>query len=330
MLNRLRIDRTAILWSHLVLAPLALSFACEANPDDEEEEEAGNIAVRDANNYSSVSSLDIPAVVTASGVDIDVCWPNIVDDIQCHPVDPVADLNNMTLVRFPHLSQEEVEQRLAQGELAQSELNGYLEYHTGNATCAKLSQLNFLGTDIAVDKEYDAALDQTYMLSFTTGTAQGVGTRTMVFLTPSVDSVNTMVDVTQGCGILQFTADLSSLTPVTVPRSGPWVVDWREATVDGQGNPLEKVDGVLLGYYQGMTPADLQAKILDLELIATTLWELDVPQGKTADLTQATAADGSRFSGFVDGGTWVLGLMCSTCQNPAPRVLTILQPTEGE
>lgn len=321
-----RTDPAVVSWSRVLVAPLLACLACEPPPDDEEEEEAGNIVLSDANNYTSVSSLDIPFIETASGVDIDICWSGIADDIQCHDVDPAADLDNMALVRFAHLSEEDVEARLASGELDQAELDGYLEYNTAGATCAKLSQLNFLGTVIDVTQEYVAAGDRTYLLSFTTGVQQGVGTRTMTFLRPSTTSTTTMIDVTQGCGILEFSADLSSLASVPMPAAAPWVVDWRNVTRDGQGNPLSGVDGILLGYYEGMTPADLQEKILDLELIATSLWELDVKAGVTADLSQATTAAGAKFGGFVGGGTWVLGLMCSTCQNPAPRLLTILAP----
>jgi hypothetical protein len=34
-------------------------------------------------------------------------------------------------------------------------------------------------------------------------------------------------------------------------------------------------------------------------------------------------------SGVTPDGTWVLALRCSTCANPAPRFLTLLEPVEG-
>jgi hypothetical protein len=36
------------------------------------------------------------------------------------------------------------------------------------------------------------------------------------------------------------------------------------------------------------------------------------------------------FAGFSrNDGIWALGLLCTTCQNPAPVVLTILEPSDG-
>ena len=45
---------------------------------------------------------------------------------------------------------------------------------------------------------------------------------------------------------------------------------------------------------------------------------------------KATARDGGgAFPGFdTDAdGVWLVGLLCSGCQNPAPVVLSILEPT---
>ena len=50
---------------------------------------------------------------------------------------------------------------------------------------------------------------------------------------------------------------------------------------------------------------------------------------RTADLSAAKERTaGTLFPGFGGGrvGVWVMGLMCSTCQNPAPVLLTMLDP----
>ena len=36
--------------------------------------------------------------------DADICWSNVVDDLQCHPVSATADLDNVSLLRVAHLS----------------------------------------------------------------------------------------------------------------------------------------------------------------------------------------------------------------------------------
>lgn len=298
-------------------------------------ETRGNLLLRDDNNYRATASLSVPTVETASATDLDICWTNVVDDLQCHAVSAQMDLDNVSLLRISHLSQAQVEGLLATGQLTQSQVAGYLDYNTDDSsTCTKLSQLSFFGTLIDVPSEYVESPTFTYLLLLTKGTTPGVGARTMAFLKPTPSATNTRVDVPSGCGLLDFSADLSSLTTLPVPVAGPWVLDWRDITRDGQGNPVpfERIDGVTLGFYAGMAVADLQTRIFDIELIATALWDLKLTGGRTADLSLATdRASGAAFSGFErpDAGTWMLALTCSRCSTPAPVVLTVLAPTAG-
>jgi hypothetical protein len=174
----------------------------------------------------------------------------------------------------------------------------------------------------------------TYLVLLSKGIAPGVGARTMVFLKPTASSTNTRVDVSPGCGLLTFSADLSTLTKLPVPAAAPWILDWRDIMRDGNGNepPFDSIDGVTIGFYAGMAAADLQARIFDIELIATSLYDIKLTAGRTADLSTATdRASGAAFPGFdrAETGTWLLALTCSRCQSPAPVVLTILQPAGG-
>ena len=298
-------------------------------------ESGGNILLQDIHNYSATGLLDIQVIETAPAADLDVCWTGIIDDLQCHPVAPVADLDNVSLLRFLHLDELEVENRLSSGELAQSEVDGYVEYHTNHTdTCMKLSQLSFFGTAIKLQEEYIESAERTYMLLFAKGTRPGVGARSMVFVKPTAASVNTKVDAPTGCGLLEFSADLSTATRLGMPPASPWVIDWRNVTKDGQGNKIEyqSIDGVMIGFYENQTVAEIQANIFDLELRATTLWEIKLKGGRTADLSTATERDtGALFPGFARAttGVWMLALTCSTCQNPAPVVLTVLDPGAG-
>ena len=70
----------------------------------------------------------------------------------------------------------------------------------------------------------------------------------------------------------------------------------------------------------------------DIELIATNLYDIKLPGGRTADLAKATERKtGETFPGFArtETGTWMLALTCSKCQNPAPVLLTIIEPSAG-
>ncbi len=300
-----------------------------ARPDGEPR---GNVLLGDENNYTTTAALSIPEVETAPATDVDVCWTQVVTDLQCHPLAATSDLDNLALLRISHLTKDQVEAQLAVGDLTQAQVAGYVEYNLDHTrTCAKLSQLSFFGTPIDVPSEYVESASYTYLVLLAKGTTPGVGARTMVFLTPTAASTNTTVDVPTGCGLLAFAADLSSLEKVPIATSGPWVVDWRDVTRDGVGNavPFQRIDRLTIGFFAGMTVSEVEARIVDIENIATTLWDVPLSGDRTADLATAQErASGATFSGFeqADPGTWILAITCSRCQSPAPVVLTVLEP----
>jgi hypothetical protein len=313
----------------------ALALACWAGGcggSPSVDSSRGNVRIGDENNYTTTATLSIPSVDTAPGVDLDICWTHVTDDLQCHPVSAQSDVDNVALMRLLHLSKMDVERELGAGQLAESQVAGYVEHHTDHAsTCVKLSQFSFFGTAIDVPSEYTESVSYTYLLLFATGTKPGIGARDMLFLNPTAASANTSVDATTGCGLLDFVADLSMLKKLPVSAKGPWMADWADITRDGQNNPavFQKIDGLTIGLFEDMTVMDLQAKILDIELIATSLWDIPLTGGKTADLAQARdRKTGAPFTGFqpATNATWMLALTCSTCQSPAPIVLAILQP----
>jgi hypothetical protein len=184
--------------------------------------------------------------------------------------------------------------------------------------------------------EYQESADETYLLLFTQGVQRGVGARVMMFLRPVAGSTNTRVDATSGCGTLQFAADLTTAERASAPATRPWTVDWGSVTADGQGNEIiySTLDRLLLGYYQGMTVADIEARFFDLETMATSLWDLALVGGATADLSRAverkTGAPFAGFAGHASDGVWLLALLCNSCQNPAPVILAVLDPSEAK
>lgn len=311
---------------------LFVAAGCEDTGAEKKNQPTPTVFLSDANNYRAMGTLAIPTIETASGADLDICWPELETDLRCHAVAAAEEIDSLALVRLL-LTEEEVEGRLAGPGILMSEVAGYLSYQPADGvTCAKLSDLTLFGSPVDLREEYVERADMTYMLLFATGTQIGVGGRTMAFLKPTASSANTAVDAPAGCGLLDFSADLGVLSPLPLPQQGPWVLGWQGVTKDGQGNAasLAKIDGLVLGFYEGQTVQQVQSKILDIEIIATNLWDLTLRQGSTAaDLSKAKErSSGAPFAGFQRSapGTWLLGLTCSTCQNPAPVVLTVLAP----
>lgn len=316
----------------VALAAFAALHSYGCGSDAEPQSSRGAVMLRDENNYSSMSSLSIPVVETAVG-DLDICWKNATKDLQCHDVDPAADLDNVSLLRFLHLSEAEVEQKLTSGQLSQSQVDGYLDFKTDHdSMCTKLSTLSFFGTKIDVADEYVESDDRKYMLIFSKGTTPGVGARTMTFIEPTETSTNTVVDAPEGCGMLDYQANLEDATPVTVDAKPP-LIDWQDVTLDGQRNAIayQSIDRLMLGFFQDASVKQLQDQIFDIEQIATSLWELPLTGGRKADLAFAEERTTHElFTGFDrTDGVWLLALLCSTCQNPQPVVLAVLEPSGG-
>jgi hypothetical protein len=291
-----------------------------------------NVFFTDANNYSSMSSLTLPSITTASGTDLTICWDQIMKDLQCHSVTPLQDIDNVDVLAIPNSDAGAIEAELAAGTLQGPDLHSINHFLTNNAsTCAKLSQFSFAGAAINVGTDYVASPNMQYMVLFASGTTDGVGSRTMAFLDPSPSSTNTMVEAPDGCGILNFQANLESLTPLPIPKMGPWVMDWSQLTRDSINNTVifSKIDSLLLGYYPGLQVSDLQMQFLNIQQIANPLYQMSVDgaHAQSANLANAKDANGNAFSGFTStSGTWAVGLLCSSCQNPAPIALTILNP----
>jgi len=293
------------------------------------------IILRDTNNYRATGSLSLPIVETASGTDLDICWTDVATDIQCHPVVPQNDLDNVGLLRLLHLTEAQAQEKLISDTLQQSEVDGYVEFRTDHtSTCTKLSQFSFFGTAIDVPQQYQQSADESYLLLFTHGTTPGLGARAMTFIRPTASSTNTLVNAPSGCGMLSFNADLTLPAKVSVATTGPWIVEWGNMTVDGQGKKLAfaNLDRLLLGFYRDMTVDDLQAQFFDIETLASSLWDLPLTSSYSADLSLAqNRATGATFDGFSQGtGSWILGLFCTTCRNPAPLILVVLEPKGGQ
>jgi hypothetical protein len=333
-LVRLVSRRRIALALSLSLAPLVGS--CGSSGGGGGNNPVGNVVLRDANNYTSQSTLTIPTVQTASGQDLSISWSGLSKDLLCHPA---ASIDNVAFLKIGNMSQGDVETKLASGQLVSSEVTTYRELHTaagadGGAavTSTMLSKLSY-GSALVPATDYVESATTQYLLLFTHGTTLGVGAQTMAFIQPSAASQNTTVVAQDACAssILDFTATLSTM-PVSIPVGGPWKIDWSQITKDSFGYALDfsqtKLDKVEVAFFQGMTAADLQAHFLDIEINATSLYSVAVPTGqKYIDLATADTDGGTAFPGFAQtDGTWAAAVLCSTCSVPAPVVFVILQP----
>jgi hypothetical protein len=293
---------------------------------------ADSIKITNANQYTSTSALEIPVVDTAA-TDLSISWSTLDKDLLCHDVALPSGIRNLTLLRFQE-TRAEVAKRLAGDPISASELyDVYYGHKTqGKSTSAMLSDFATLTGSKKLDVG-DAYVegDITYLLIALSSESLGVGARSMTFLNPTADSLVADVAIERGCGILSFQAELQE--PLSVPQAGPWPIDWSGLEVDGQGHPTSfaGVDQLLVGFYPDRDVQSIEEKIFDIEQDATPLYELALTGATSADLADAHERGNAtrKFPGFEQDsdGTWLFALTCSTCQNPQPIVLTVLEPT---
>ena len=289
----------------------------------------GNVVIKDANNYSSTSSLTIPVVETMAGADLSISWSGITQDLLCHTAKAI---DNVAFLRIGNMTQANVEDKLAKGQLTSTEVTTYREFHTKGATSAMLSDFSYGQPKLVPATDYVVAAGTQYLMLFTSGTVIGVGAQSMVFLSPSATSVNTTVTAPNPCGTSNFLSFSPTLnTAVSIPTAGPWKVDWSQVTKDNFGQTLDfsmtPLDKVEVGFFQGKQPADIQTDFLNIEQDATALYTYAVPAGQKYVDLMSTPTSGGAFPGFADtSGTYAVAVLCSSCSVPAPVVFSILQP----
>ncbi len=131
--------------SHHVVALLTLALAapvgaCGSSGPSTGTGAVGNVVIKDANNYSSMSSLTIPVVETKAASDLSISWDGITQDLLCHTA---GTIDNVAFLRIGNMTQAQVEDKLARGQLTSTEVTTYREFHTAGATSTMLSTLSF-------------------------------------------------------------------------------------------------------------------------------------------------------------------------------------------
>jgi hypothetical protein len=308
--------------------------ACGPSDDDNDGASPEGVVVEDENNYTAVATLTLPVTETASGVNVEFCLDDLTKNLQCHDRNPIEDIDNVIFLQVPGMTKDEVTAKLEADTFGTSDVRSYFEYNTNHSeSCINLQDMEFVGRQIDPTVDFVEDPDTTYLVLFSQGTVPGTGAQSMLFLDPKASSQNVAAPAQTGCEMLEFVPDLQSSTPLDIKNAGPWNIDWRNLTRDSQGNPVQfnKVDRLVVGFYEGFTLAQLEEQVFDLESLPKDLYEIPINGERTADLSDAVhTVSGEKFAGFSQetDGIWIFGLLCGQCQTPAPIVLSTLNPVD--
>lgn len=334
------------LYRALVLTFLAPACQNATNdnqhPDNNNPYECLGTSVRanEKNNYSSWSKMTLPVIKVKPDTELSFDWGSVTKDFITHDVDAKNDLN-MLMVLFFQLPLPDLEVKLNADSLTQNDLviAPPLTLRTdGSETTARLFAFDLNGAYVEpervllyFDADFYTPADYTYALAAATGVEVGLGIRILQAFQLDPNSSNTEVKLTDSSVKLEWTADLHDLTPTGIPKGEAAItLDWGDMTKNGLGADFDptQITRALVGHYAEGS-GQLEQDFLDIELIATDLYETEIEAGSTVDFSTMTKkSDGTSFPGIDDTGTWLVALQCGVCRNPSPWYLSILKPCQ--
>jgi len=290
-----------------------------------------------ANNYQFSSTITLTPVLVKPDTELTFDWSAVTKDFLGHDMDPAKDVDSANLVLWA-LNEQDLQTKLNADALRQLDAVVPATSPTKN-TATSVSLFDFqsaAGEPLTQDQilpymnatKYPPEAN-TYTFIVATGSLISGGKSRMIqALKLDPTSTNTAVKLSNASTKLDYTVDFHSLTPTSVPAGeAKLTVDWADILTNAMGNPFlpTQITEVRVAHYT-QTQSELEAHFLDLELIDEDTWRDQEVAGTNVDLSKLTNDAGQSFPGVSSSGTWVLGLVCGACRNPAPWYLTVLKP----
>ena len=295
-----------------------------------------NVVAHERNNYAFSSTITLPPVTVAPKSNLTFDWSGLTKDFLGHPLNPATDIV-MGVMMIWNLKRADFETALNADQLYTADLvvSPPLNLPIAGATSAQLHQFLVNGTAVTPEMfndYFDATLyppaTTTFLVGVQSGTELGRDIRMLQALELNATSTVTNVALTDTSTKLAYTANLRSLTITGVPGGTPALtLDWSQMTTNALGADFQEgyVTRAIVGHYT-QTPAELETDFLDLDRIAAATYSADIASGSTLDFTTLKDKNGVSFPGVDDNGTWLVGLFCGNCRNPAPWYMSILKP----
>ena len=295
-----------------------------------------NVVAHERNNYAFSSTITLPPVTVAPMSNLTFDWSGLTKDFLGHPLNPATDIV-MGVVMLWNLPRAAFETALNADELYTADLvvSPPLNLPIAGGTSAQLHQFLVNGTAVTPEMfndYFDATLyppaTTTFLVGVQSGTELGRDIRMLQALELNATSTVTNVALTDTSTKLAYSANLRSLTITGVPGgTAALTLDWSQMTTNALGAAFKEgyITSAIVGRYT-QTPAQLEASFLDLDRIAVATYRADIVAGSTLDFTMLRDENGASFPGVDDSGTWMVGLICGNCRNPAPWYMSILKP----
>ena len=300
---------------------LFLYIGCDATislPD------SAGIFLEDANNFSFTSEVQAQSIPIVPKEDAIVHWGDLSIDMLGNNMNS-TDINMVSVVLFPRLSQQEVLFGISNETLRQSDLSGYVEYYpTENETSAALTDFSMQGTYIDPPEHFQVD-SGTLLLTFS---SDELFTRTLVFFEPDEQTENHDIAVGNQSTIVDYEIDLVDLEHIIIPPAQRWMLDWSGLTQSGSDRPLNlpQLDQVQIVILEDDIET-IEEHFLHIESRAQDIYEADVLGTDQIDLSALQNESGTSFDPEIlsTQKNVLLALRCTTCVNPAPLFVGVLE-----
>jgi hypothetical protein len=304
----------------------------------------GSFGITDDTNYSVPSSLAVKTYTVKDHTDLVFDWGSLTHDFYGKTIDPKLDID-LVLLSLWKKTPAELEDALAHDTLSPNQNVGVITtYPMDDYTSQNLLNFNFAGNPIADPNELWQYFDTqdprfmyppaeyTFLLEAGTGTVLGRNARMLAFFNLDPASQNTSLTLTDDSAVLSYSVHLTGVRPVRVPAATPHLtIDWATMTTNALGNSYDgtAITQAVVAHFTHETLADLEQRFLDLQTLADGWWSAPVRSGKSIDLGTLVDANQAPFPGIDADGVWLAALFCTTtCNNPAPWSITVLEPCQ--
>lgn len=294
-----------------------------------------HVVATSANNYTASTNLSFPIIKAKPKSDLLFDWAGATADFTGHAMNPSVDIRSVALLAFA-LTPEETQAAINNDTLSMRDLTVVpASLVTGGRTSAHLSDLTLNGQPVPLDvyiqyfdPDFYPPARTTYVFVVQSGTEVLRDVKLYQFFQLDPASTNTLVPVTPASTQMTAMVDLHSLTPAQIPTGkATGSLDFGGLARTGEGSIFipDRVTAAFIGHYVE-SPAELEAKLFDLDQAAIELYRAVIPSGNVLDFSTLISGIGEVFPGITSTGTWLLGLQCGACHDPTPQYLTVLAP----
>jgi len=293
------------------------------------------IVAKEANDYAFSSTITLSPVTVKQMTNLTFDWSGVTKDFLGHTL-KAGDLNT-ALAMLWGIKLSDLQTALNTDELYPSDLvrSPPPSIAINGNTTAKLYDFTINGTALPpemINSYFDAAMytpaNATYLFGVQHGSELGREMKMLQAFNVDASSSNTTVTMTNESTKMTCQVSLRNLTMTGVPGGTPaLMLDWSQMQTNALGAQFKDgyITSAVVGHYM-QSPAELEEKFLDLDTIATNYYRADIGAGSVLDFSTLKDATGASFPGVDDSGTWLVGLICGNCRNPAPWYMTILKP----